>query len=73
MIHAFCYDGEYFALDVETGSVHLLDRQAFDALADLEKLEADGGDVEAALAAGGAVMEELKELKDEGLLFSPRG
>jgi uncharacterized protein len=56
---------------VETGSVHLLDRPAYDALARLEQLEAQGGDVDAALDEPGAVMAELRELKGEGLLFSP--
>ncbi|MGI5918922.1 MAG: thioether cross-link-forming SCIFF peptide maturase [Christensenellales bacterium] len=71
MVHAFQYDGKYFALDVETGSVHLLDKPAYDALAALERLETEGGDVNAALAADDPVMAELKELRDEGLLFSP--
>ena len=71
MIHAFEYDGDYYALDVETGSVHLLDRPAYDALERLERLDAEGGDIDAALAEPDAVMAELKELKDEGLLFSP--
>ncbi|NLT97372.1 MAG: thioether cross-link-forming SCIFF peptide maturase [Christensenellaceae bacterium] len=70
MVHAFEYDGNYFALDVETGSVHLLDKPAYDALAALERLEADGGDLSAALAADDPVMAELRELRDEGLLFS---
>ncbi len=70
MVHAFCYDGEYYALDVETGSVHLLDGPAYDALVKLEEIEANGGDVDAALTEPDAVLAELKELKDEGLLFS---
>lgn len=71
MVHAFQYDGTYFALDVETGSVHLLDKPAYDALVALERLEAEGGDVNAALAADDPVTAELRELRDEGLLFSP--
>jgi uncharacterized protein len=71
LIHAFQYDGEYFALDVETGSVHLLDKPAYHALVMLEQLEADGGDVKEALAADDPVMAELRQLRDEGLLFSP--
>ena len=70
LVHAFEYDGKYFALDVETGSVHLLDKPAYDALGALERLEADGGDLSAALAADDPVMAELRELRDEGLLFS---
>ncbi len=71
MVHAFAYDDRYFALDVESGSVHLLDKPAFDVLTRLERLEAQGADVDAALADNNPVMAEFKMLKDEGLLFSP--
>ena len=70
MVHTFAYDDNYFALDVESGSIHLLDKAAYDALTQLEQLEAKGGDVDAALTADDAVLAELKELKDDGLLFS---
>ncbi len=69
MVHAFKYDDEYYALDVETGSVHLLDEEAYDALCRLEETERGGGDVDAALSLGG-VYKELRELKAAGLLFS---
>jgi uncharacterized protein len=69
LIHAFEFDREYYALDVETGSVHLLDKAAFDAVRRLEETERSGGDIGAALRGGG-VYEELRALKEEGLLFS---
>ncbi len=69
MVHAFEYDGEYYALDVETGSVHLLDEQAYGAVKRLEETERTGGDMDAALCGGG-VYEELRALKEAGLLFS---
>ncbi len=69
MVHAFRYNEDYFALDVETGSVHLLDAEAYEAMRQMEDIERTGGDVEAAMSGGG-VMEELRALKEEGLLFS---
>ena len=69
MVHAFKYNNEYYALDVETGSVHLLDEQAYDAVRRLEEIEQSGGDMDAALSGDG-VYEELRELREEGLLFS---
>lgn len=71
MIHTFSCGDKYFVLDVETGSVHMPDKQAFAALLALERLEARGGDVDAALRGGGALTDELLALKREGLLFSP--
>ena len=71
MIHAFTYGGSYFVLDVESGSVHITDEKAYAALQELEQLEANGGDVDTALRAGGTLMDELAALRDEGLLFSP--
>ena len=69
MVHAFRYKEDYFALDVETGSVHLLDEQAFEAVQRLEEIERSGGDIDAALRGGG-MMDELRALREEGLLFS---
>lgn len=70
MIHAFTYDNQYFVLDVETGSVHMLDKKAYDVLSSLEQIEAQGGDIEAKLTGGGELMDELLALRDAGLLFS---
>lgn len=71
MVHTFIYNKEYFVLDVETGSVHVVDKSAFDAITALAALESDGGDVDSALAErGDALHAEIKALKDNGLLFS---
>ncbi len=70
MIHAFKYGDTGFVLDVETGSVHVLDDEAFEAVKRLETIEKNGGDVSAALAEGGPLMDEIAALADEGLLFS---
>ncbi len=71
MIHTFTHNGAGFVLDVETGSVHMLDGEAFEAVRRLEQIEKDGGDIDAALKEGGPLMEEISALKSEGLLFSP--
>jgi uncharacterized protein len=70
LIHTFKHDGTGFVLDVETGSVHVLDDDAFEAVTRLEKIENDGGDIDAALSEGGPLLEEIAELKNAGLLFS---
>jgi len=71
LIHTFTHNGAGFVLDVETGSVHMLDGEAFEAVRRLEQIEKDGGDIDAALNEGGPLMEEIAALKNEGLLFSP--
>ena len=68
MVHTFTYDGDYFALDVETGSVHMLDKPAYDAVTALAEAEdpdsiLDGTD--------DPLLLEIRGLKDSGLLFSP--
>ncbi len=70
MIHTFACGDKRFVLDVETGSVHMADEAAFEALCGLERLEAAGGDVDAALRGGGAMMDEIRALREQGLLFS---
>ena len=70
MIHTFKHGGTGFVLDVETGSVHALDDEAFEAVARLQQIENDGGDIDAALGEGGPLLEEIGALKDAGLLFS---
>jgi len=70
LIHTFKHGGTGFVLDVETGSVHVLDDEAFEAAARLEEIDNGGGDVDEALCKGGSLMEEFAELKKAGLLFS---
>lgn len=69
MVHTFKYGNDYFALDVESGSVHVLDKQGFDAVTLLAKAEQRGEDVEKAAPASD-LYEEILQLKQEGLLFS---
>ena len=70
MVHTFIYDGTYFALDVETGSVHVLDIDGFDAVSALVEAEASGGFNAVLAETDGALADELTELIAEGLLFS---
>ncbi len=69
MVHTFKYGNDYFALDVESGSVHIMDKHAFDAVTRLAEAEQRGEDVKSA-AKGGGIYEEILQLKEEGLLFS---
>ena len=70
MVHTFIYDGDYFALDVETGSVHVLDKPGYEAVSRLSQMEKN--EIDVALAKrDDALTGELRTLKDEGLLFSP--
>ena len=46
MVHTFTYDGDYFALDVETGSVHMLDKPAYDAVTALAETDDVGSFLE---------------------------
>jgi uncharacterized protein len=69
VVHTFEYGNDYFALDVETGSVHILDKQGFDAVTLLAEAERRGEDIEKE-AQGSDVFEEILQLKEEGLLFS---
>ena len=67
MVHAFTYDGDYFALDVETGSVHILDKQAYDAVTELAQME----ETDSLLTdTDDPLLMEIRTLKDSGLLFS---
>ena len=71
MVHTFIYDNEYFALDVETGSVHIVDKAAHDAIAALAQTAQSGGDVRAQIVqSGDPVFAEIGALAREGLLFS---
>lgn len=68
MVHTFEFDGNNFALDVESGSVHMLDEAAYEAVKKIS--EAD--DVDKALEnSEGEIYDEIRELKKQGLLFSP--
>ena len=32
MVHTFCVDGRYLALDVDSGTVHLLDEMSYEVI-----------------------------------------
>ena len=66
MVHTFEFDGKYFALDVESGSVHALDEYAYEVIGRLAQEE----DIDKALESGFPLLEEIKQLKEQGLLFS---
>jgi len=68
VVHTFTYDGDFFALDVETGSVHMLDKPAYDAVTKLAHSDDPDGVLN---AADDPMMIEIRALRDEGLLFSP--
>lgn len=70
MVHTFVYDDEYFALDVETASVHVLDKQSFEEISRLAKIEQIEDIDKELLGRSDALGEEIKELKQSGLLFS---
>jgi uncharacterized protein len=72
LVHSFEVAGRFFALDGDSGAVHMLDKMGFDCVRAAEELgfceglaamkEKYGGEAEALFA-------ELSALKDEGLLF----
>lgn len=70
MIHVFTYGSGRYVLDVESGSIHMPDEESYKVLEELERFLAQGGDINAALSGGGEIMDELRVLKQEGLLFS---
>ena len=71
MVHTFIYDGDCFALDVETASVHMLDKQAYDAIGRLEKIDNSGGSIAEVLnQQNDPLMAEIRELAGSGVLFS---
>jgi uncharacterized protein len=65
MVHTFEMHGLKLALDVESGALHILDDEAYAAV---KKMDAG----EFPSHAGEAVLAEINELKEKGLLFSER-
>jgi uncharacterized protein len=70
LVHTFKYKDEYFAVDVESGSVHILDKEGYGAVAYLCGAEQRGEDIRAAAKGKGEIYDEIMQLVDEGLLFS---
>lgn len=75
MLHKFIFDGTRIVLDVHSGAVHEVDELAWELLEKYEQV------TEAELIEGtrgrydpvevGETLEEIKELEQSGLLFSP--
>ncbi|MGI5849901.1 MAG: thioether cross-link-forming SCIFF peptide maturase [Christensenellales bacterium] len=71
MVHTFIYGGEYFALDVESGSVHVLDKPGFEAVSQLALAQASGENFKMALSEiNEHLADEILKLMDDGMLFS---
>jgi uncharacterized protein len=68
LVHTFEYKNEYFALDVQSGSVLAVDKSAYEAIGVLCRLD----NIDAALASNSddPIYAQIRELRDEGLLFS---
>jgi len=73
MVHTFKFKNNLFALDVESGSVHILSSLAFDAINAINK----GDDKDNLIAKYSKseindVIQDIEALKNEGVLFSER-
>lgn len=64
-VHFFSINGDYLLFDVSSGSLHLIDEEAFQALTALK----EGKEFTSPPAK--EVMTELEQLEKEGLLFTP--
>ncbi len=73
MVHTFTYKDEYFAVDVESGSVHMLDKDGHGAVAYLCEAERRGEDIKDAAKGKGEIYDEVMQLVDDGMLFSQPG
>lgn len=70
MVHTFTALGVYVAVDVNSGAVHVLDKAAYDVLNDILSLQSQHPDFTSRPDGLGDAWEDLKELYDQGLLFS---
>jgi uncharacterized protein len=72
MIHAFTCLGVHIAVDTNSGAVHVLDAPAYELLLSV----CGGGDLDAPCPRDGTewgeAWAELRALRDDGLLFTPR-
>lgn len=75
MIHAFSFDGVHIVLDVNSGAVHVVDEAALNIIRALEVEPADRVTARYAPVYGSTtvneVLQETKELREQGLLFAP--
>ena len=72
MVHTFAYKNRYFALDVESGSLHVTDEAAYERIRTLAKADGRGGGA-ASLLSEDELDCEIRELIRGGLLFAPEG
>ena len=74
MVHTFDVDGRYFALDADSGAVHMLDKMGFDAVSAIQSDGWDKARETCERAYGKGETEELfadiRSLQEQGLLFS---
>ncbi len=70
MVHTFTVLGVYVAVDVNSGAVHALDKSAYDTLNELIAQQGQSPCFDRRPAGSSDAWEDLKELYDEGLLFS---
>lgn len=73
MVHAFKCNGKYFALDVDTGSLHMLDKLAFAVVLLYEQLDAEAIAQRLTMFDEKEVLNaisEVEELKKQGKFFT---
>lgn len=75
LIHKFCLDDSYYVIDVNSGSLHIVDELIYDMLDTVDKLQ-DKNEIINRLKDKYDVKEleeaylDLKELEEEGMLYS---
>lgn len=75
LIHKFCLDDSYYVIDVNSGSLHIVDELIYDMLDTVDKLQ-DKNEIINRLKNKYDVKEleeaylDLKELEEEGMLYS---
>ncbi|MEN6471299.1 MAG: thioether cross-link-forming SCIFF peptide maturase [Clostridiaceae bacterium] len=70
LVHAFAFQNEYYALDVESGALHALDKPAYDVVRALEN-GSDPGALPYDKKEIDEILAELDELKAQGAFSSP--
>lgn len=74
MVHTFEVDGRYFALDADSGAVHMLDKMGFTAIRLIEEMgeEEARKAVEAQYGAEETkeLFEGISQLREQGMLFT---
>ncbi len=71
MVHLIEFCGKYAALDVESGSVHAIDREAMRVLT-FKNAGKTNKQIRNDLGEGvSEVLREIEELEEQGLLYSP--